>query len=62
MIVSEFSLNFDLVKEILKIQCQSYILMKKVIFSEEDTCANEVFHSTVRQPFQVESEKKKDVW
>ena len=48
MIVSEFSLNFDPVKEILKIQCQSYILMKKVIFSEEDTCANEVFHSTVR--------------
>ena len=62
MIVSEFSLNFDLVKEILKIQCQSYILMKKVIFSEEDTCDNEVFYFTVRQPFQVESEKKKNVW
>ena len=31
MIVFQVSLNFDPVKEILKIQSQIYILMKKVI-------------------------------
>ena len=31
MIFFQVSLNFDAVKEILKIRCQIYILMKKVI-------------------------------
>ena len=31
MIVSQISLNFGPVKEILKIRCHIYILMKKVI-------------------------------
>ena len=35
MIVFQVSLNFDPVKEILKIQCHIYILMKKVIILRE---------------------------
>ena len=31
MIAFKLSLNFDLAKEMLKIQCQIYILIKKVI-------------------------------
>ena len=35
MILFQVSLNFDPVKEILKIQCHIYILMKKVIILRE---------------------------
>ena len=35
MIVFQVSLNFDPVKEILKIRCHIYILMKKVIILRE---------------------------
>ena len=35
MIVFQVLLNFDPVKEILKMQCQIYILMKKVIILEK---------------------------
>ena len=47
-------------KEILKIQCQSYILMKKD-FSEEDTCDNKAFRSTILRSFQFQPEQKKCV-
>ena len=40
-------LNFDPVKEILKIRCHIYILMKKVM--QQNTCENEVFRSTMER-------------
>ena len=56
MIVCQVSLNFDPVKGILKIRCQNY---EEGSFSEEDTCGNEVFHSTFLLPFQFEPKDKK---
>ena len=35
MIIFQVSLNFDPVKEILKVQCYIYILMRKVIILRE---------------------------
>ena len=57
----KFHENFNPVKEILKKWCQIYIFMKKVrkIFSEENTCDNEVFRSITLQPCQFEPEQKK---
>ena len=46
MIVFKFDYNFDPMKDILKIQCQIYIWMKKVT----SLCA------TILQPFQFEPE------
>ena len=42
MIVFQVSLNFDPVREIFKIRCQIYILMKKmIILREQKACGNE---------------------
>ena len=42
-----FSLNFDPVKEILKIRCHIYIFVKKVIILRKIHAKNEVFRSTI---------------
>ena len=55
-----FLLNFDPVKEILKIWCQIYF-NEKSDFSEENTSDNENFHSTILHPFHFEPEQKKRV-
>ena len=52
MIVFKVSLNFDPVKEILKLRCQVYILMKNVIILRK-TDVTMYF-----QPFQFEPEQK----
>ena len=45
-----FSLNFETVKELLKIRCHIYIFKKKEFWrrmNEENTCENDVFGSTI---------------
>ena len=61
MIVFQVSLNFDPAKEILKIRCQLYILMKKVNIWRKLQATMKTFHYTILQPFQFESEQKKSV-
>ena len=49
MIVFQISLNFDPVKEILKIQCQIYryyskkLFLKILLISQENTCVGVFF-------------------
>ena len=60
MVFFEVSLDFDKAREMLKIRCQIYILIKKVLKnSEENTSDNEEFCSIILQPFPFETEQKK---
>ena len=61
MIVFQVSLNFDPVKEILKVMSDLYF-NEESDYSGEDTCDNKVFRFTIFQPFQFEPEQKKNVW
>ena len=56
MIVFQVSLNFDPVKEILRIDLH---FNKEVDYSEENAIGNKDFRSTIREPFQFEPEQKK---
>ena len=57
MIILQVPLNFDPVKEILKIRCQIYILMEKVIILRKMHI--KVFRSTILHPFEFEPDQKK---
>ena len=57
MIVFQVSLNFDPVKEILKILFHIYILMKKVVILRKILCQWSLLCSIIRQPFQFEPEQ-----
>ena len=55
-IVFQVSLNFDPVKEILRIDLY---FNKEVDYSEENASRNKEFRSTIRESFQFEPEEKK---
>ena len=61
MIVFQVSLNFDRVKEILKIRWYDvrFIFYEESGYSEQITSDNEDFRSTIFQPFPFEHEQKK---
>ena len=61
MFVFQVSLNFDPVKEILKIRCQIYILMMKVIILKKIQVTMKTFAPPFFQPFQFEQQKKRVV-
>ena len=56
MIFFQVSLNFDPLKEVLKMRCRIYWG-----YSEENASDNEDFHSTIFRPFAFEPEQKKRV-
>ena len=56
MIVFQVSLNFDPVKEILRIDLN---FNKEVDYSEENANGSKDFPSTIHEPFQFEPEQKK---
>ena len=58
MIVFQVSLIFDPVKEILRIRCQIYFLIKWLFWGKY-ICDSKVFRSITFQPFQYEPEQKK---
>ena len=62
MIFFQVSLNFNPAKEILKMRCQIYILMKKVIIFKRIRVTMKTVApptSAILQPFQFEPEQKK---
>ena len=61
MIVSQVSLNFDPVKEILKIQCQIYVLMKQVISLKKIQVTVKISFSPFFNHFSLSLNRKKRV-
>ena len=61
MIVLQVSLNLDPVKEILKIRCQIYILMKKVIILRQIHVTMKSFYPPFFSHFSLSLNRKKHV-
>ena len=61
MIAFKLSLNFDLAKEMLKIQCQIYILIKKVIIPWKIQAAMKAFTPPFFNYFSLNLNRKKRV-
>ena len=61
MIAFKVSLNFDLAKEILKIQCHIYILIKKVIIPWKIQAAMKAFTPPFFNCFNFSLNRKKRV-
>ena len=61
MIVFQVSLNFDPVREIFKIRCQIYVLMKKMIILREQKVKMKTFASPFFNRFCLSLKRKKRV-
>ena len=61
MIVFQVSLNFDLAKEILKMQCQIYILLKKAIILKKIQAKMKTFTPPFFNHFSLSLNRNKHV-